>query len=261
MGHGKGRDNLAAEVALEFLVQGNARFSNNLRSVKRQPTPELVMGLAQKGQKPFCVILTDSDSRMPVEIIFDRGLGELFVVRTLGSLVDPCVIASIEYAVVSFDVQLLVILGNSLSGAIRMTIDNEDKKGATLSPLVHATVERVRPSLARARLSLQTFGPLGDRSSMRDKVFNLTSSMIAQESEQHILKTSSLVADRIEDGTLDIVTGVYGLASGIATLKIKPSLLSRMKKERIFSEVNSYEKKVSEITGTAASRVSRKHAS
>ena len=261
MNEGKIDSNLSADRVIELLIQGNARFVTNLRSVRTQATPQRVKELAQKGQRPFCIVLTDSDSRMPVETLLDCGLGELFVVRTLGNLVDPCVIASIEYALLTFDVQLVLIMGNSMSGAIRMTMEHEDNPETSQSPFLKSSIEKIKPSLARARLMSNFFGDLKVRSSVRDAIFTQTSANMTLQAEHNIIENSATARERIEAGTLHIASGNFGISSGQVAFKIKPNLLTSIKTERILSEVTFYESKISEIIPEYVPRAFRKKAS
>src|SRR5262249_46143488 len=132
-------------LALRRLQDGNARFVNNLRSdaltspVRRAE----VAGL----QRPFAVILGCSDARVPAEIVFDPGLGDLFVIRIAGTVVAPSGIGSVEFAVERFDVQLVVVLGHTRCGAIDATLEAMSRPGQAYSPGLRSIVDRVRPSI------------------------------------------------------------------------------------------------------------------
>jgi carbonic anhydrase len=132
-------------LALRRLQEGNARFVNNLRSdaltspVRRAQVADL--------QRPFAVILGCSDARVPAEIVFDQGLGDLFVIRIAGNVVAPSGIGSVEFAVERFGVQLVVVLGHSRCGAIDATLEAVSRPGQAHSPGLRSIVDRVRPSI------------------------------------------------------------------------------------------------------------------
>jgi carbonic anhydrase len=131
--------------ALRRLQEGNARFVNNLRSdaltspVRRAEVADV--------QRPFAVILGCSDARVPAEIVFDQGLGDLFVIRIAGNVVAPSGIGSVEFAVERFGVQLVVVLGHTRCGAIDATLEAVSRPGQPQSPGLRSIVDRVRPSI------------------------------------------------------------------------------------------------------------------
>ena len=135
-----------AHEALTRLKQGNARFiqgklgSDNLAGPARR-------GTLAGEEKPFAVILGCSDSGVPPEIIFDRGLGDLFVIRVAGNVVAPSQIASIEHATEMFDTRLVVVLGHSSCGAVQATLDELRQPGEDRSSQLSAAVGRIRPSI------------------------------------------------------------------------------------------------------------------
>jgi len=136
---------LEPALALRRLQEGNARFVNNLRSdaltspVRRAEVADV--------QRPFAVILGCSDARVPAEIVFDQGLGDLFVIRIAGNVVAPSGIGSVEFAVERFGVQLVVVLGHSRCGAIDATLEAVSRPGQAHSPGIRSIVDRVRPSI------------------------------------------------------------------------------------------------------------------
>src|ERR671927_29690 len=108
--------------ALEKLKQGNGRFVNNVRSA--EPFLSQVRRADfVRGQNPFAVVLGCSDSRVPAEIIFDQGLGDLFVIRVAGNIVAPSQIGSVEFAVEAFGTRLVVVMGHTFCGAIDATLE------------------------------------------------------------------------------------------------------------------------------------------
>jgi len=100
-----------------------------------------------KGQNPFAIILGCSDARVPAEIIFDQGLGDLFVVRVAGNIVAPSLVGSVEFAAERFGTKLVVVLGHTACGAILATLDELRSPSASPSPNLRSIVDRVRPSI------------------------------------------------------------------------------------------------------------------
>jgi carbonic anhydrase len=129
---------------LQKLIEGNKRFSSSKQShpnQDRERRQELV-----KGQKPFAVIVGCSDSRIPPEIIFDQGLGDLFVIRVAGNVVDNVALGSIEYAVEHLGSQLIVVLGHSKCGAVTATV-----QGGAVHGHVESIVQAIKPAIDRAK--------------------------------------------------------------------------------------------------------------
>jgi carbonic anhydrase len=140
-------DDPAAAEALECLLAGNRRFTAEARTFPDQ-TPARRQELVA-GQKPFVAILSCSDSRVVPEIIFDQGLGDLFVVRVAGNVVDPALRASVEYAVRHLAVPLILVLGHTSCGAVTAALAAEElgDEAAELAPLLSA----IEPAIALAR--------------------------------------------------------------------------------------------------------------
>ena len=137
---------LEPALALRRLQDGNARFVNNLRRSDVLTSPVRRAEVAD-NHRPFAVVLGCSDARVPAEIVFDQGLGDLFVIRVAGNIVAPSQIGSIEFAVERFDVQLVVVLGHSRCGAIDATLEALTRSGQAYSPGLRSIVDRVRPSI------------------------------------------------------------------------------------------------------------------
>jgi carbonic anhydrase len=145
-----------ADAALAALQAGNERWqagtptNPNTGMLRRKMT-------AEEGQKPFASILTCADSRIPVERVFDRGVGELFVVRVAGNVTNPGLTGTLEYGVGHLHTPLLVVMGHSKCGAVKATIDTMNSakaaagEGQTLPPNIEALVASIRPAVERAR--------------------------------------------------------------------------------------------------------------
>ena len=137
---------ISAREALERLREGNRRFARGVRN------SDLLVSEARRselaaGQQPFAIILGCSDSRVPAEIVFDQGLGDLFVIRVAGNIVASSQIGSVEFAAEQFGTSLVVVLGHSRCGAILATLEDLKRPRETQSRNLHAIVDRIRPSV------------------------------------------------------------------------------------------------------------------
>src|SRR5271170_3404463 len=137
-------NSIPASRALLRLIEGNARFIKNRRTgllaVHRD-----VRKLMLKSRGPFAIILSCSDSRAPSEILFDQGLGDLFVIRVAGNIVAPSLIGSVEFAAATTPARLVVVMGHTQCGAILATFDAVEGKKPVISKNVHDIVERIEP--------------------------------------------------------------------------------------------------------------------
>lgn len=138
---------IGAQDALERLREGNKRFVSGVRSLETLMSP-LQRSELVEGQTPFAVILGCSDSRVPVEIVFDQGLGDLFVIRVAGNVVAPSQIGSVEFAAETFGTRLVVVLGHSLCGAISATLSQLQQPSEKQSRNLQSIVDRIRPAVA-----------------------------------------------------------------------------------------------------------------
>jgi carbonic anhydrase len=137
---------IPALESLRRLRDGNARFAANVRAVEAFISQERRSELA-KQQEPHAIILGCSDSRVPAEIVFDQGLGDLFVIRVAGNIVAPSQVGSVEYAADRFGTRLVVVLGHSQCGAVLATIEELQQPADRQSRNLRSIVDRVRPSV------------------------------------------------------------------------------------------------------------------
>ena len=136
---------IPARQALDRLREGNARFVADIRShatIARRSHRDL-----GDGQEPFAIILGCSDSRVPAEIVFDQGLGDLFVIRVAGNIVAPSQVGSVEFAASKFNTRLVVVLGHSRCGAVEATLEELQRPTGRQSRNLYSIVDRVRPSV------------------------------------------------------------------------------------------------------------------
>ncbi|HMM65774.1 MAG TPA: carbonic anhydrase [Dokdonella sp.] len=137
---------ISAEEALQRLKEGNQRFVAEIGG-SGALTGETRRRELAAGQEPFAIILGCSDSRVPAEIVFDQGLGDLFVIRVAGNIVAPSQIGSVEFSAAQHGARLVVVLGHTQCGAILATIDQLARPSADQSRNLRSIVDRVRPSV------------------------------------------------------------------------------------------------------------------
>ena len=137
---------ISAREALERLREGNRRFVSGARSGDTLTSGTRLSKLAA-GQEPFAIILGCSDSRVPAEIVFDQGLGDLFVIRVAGNIVASSQIGSVEFAAERFGTRLVVVLGHSQCGAVLATLEDLQRPTDNQSRNLRSIVDRVRPSV------------------------------------------------------------------------------------------------------------------
>lgn len=135
-----------SQEALERLQAGNQRFVSGVQSLSTLSSRARRSDLVA-GQAPFAIILGCSDSRVPAEIVFDQGLGDLFVIRVAGNIVAPSLVGSVEFAADKFGTRLVVVLGHSHCGAIQATLEELERPSVNRSPNLHSIVDRIRPSV------------------------------------------------------------------------------------------------------------------
>ena len=137
---------VTAAAALDRLREGNSRFVAGLRSLESLSSQMHRTNLTE-GQTPFAVIVGCSDSRVPVEIVFDQGLGDLFVIRVAGNIVAPSQVGSVVFAAMQFGTRLVVVLGHTGCGAIEATLEQLRASSENRSPHLEAIVSRIRPAV------------------------------------------------------------------------------------------------------------------
>src|SRR5881296_4604752 len=137
---------ISAREALERLREGNRRFVSGVRSRDTLASETRRKELAA-GQEPFAIVLGCSDSRVPAEIVFDQGLGDLFVIRVAGNIVAPSQVGSVEFAAERFDTRLAVVMGHTQCGAIAATLEELRRPSGQESPNLRAIVDRIRPAI------------------------------------------------------------------------------------------------------------------
>jgi carbonic anhydrase len=192
--------------ALERLRAGNKRFVANVRSVESISNTARRAELAV-AQQPFAIVLGCSDSRVPVEIVFDQGLGDLFVIRVAGNIVAPSLIGSVEFAAAQFGTRLVVVLGHSQCGAIMATLEELKQPAANQSPNLKSIVDRIRPAVQ----DLLPGRPGDDEAVLVRRA--VRSNIIA--SVRQLCHGSAIVEDLIASHGLIVIGAEYSLETGV----------------------------------------------
>jgi len=197
---------VTALEALERLRAGNQRFVSNQGNLD-----SLVLSaqrsLAVDGQKPFAVILGCSDSRVPVELVFDQGLGDLFVIRIAGNVVASSQIGSVEFAVERFGMRLVVVLGHSRCGAVQATLEEIQRPTRNRSRGLSSIVDRIRPSVE----GLLETEDVGDQDTMMWQAVRAN----VRASANQLRYGSDLLEREVREGGLLVVGAEYSLETGL----------------------------------------------
>ncbi len=188
------------DKALQTLKDGNARFVSgdrqfpNISADRRNIT-------SSKGQHPFATVITCSDSRVPVEIVFDRGIGDIFVIRVAGNVCDVDEVGSIEYGVDHLETPVMVVLGHTSCGAVTAVVTNAELHGS-----IPALVDNIKPAVKKAQAEHSHLHG-------KDLVPKAVEANVWQSIED-LFTTSPATRKRVKAGSLKVVGGVYDLLSG-----------------------------------------------
>lgn len=184
--------------SLQKLVEGNKRYSLSKQSHPNQDMKR--RNEVAKGQKPFAIIVGCSDSRIPPEIIFDQGLGDLFVIRVAGNIVDDVALGSIEYAADHLGSQLVVVLGHSKCGAVTATVQGGEVHGH-----IGTIVKAILPAVERAKAET------GD---LTDNSIKANALLVADQ----IKSSQPILSEMVRNGRIEVVSAYYDLDSGLVTI-------------------------------------------
>ncbi|MGE5329726.1 MAG: carbonic anhydrase [Deltaproteobacteria bacterium] len=188
---------VSAEEALQKLKEGNKRFVSG-NYAEKNIGPERRKDLYENGQKPFAIIVTCSDSRVAPEHIFDQGLGDLFVVRVAGNVINDFVMGSVEYAAEHLGVQLVVILGHEKCGAVKAAVEGGEAPG-----FIGSIVNKIVKSVQKAM----------DDDECADGLCEAATNHNIKEAVEEA-KESDLIDHLVEEGVLHVVGAKYNLCSG-----------------------------------------------
>jgi carbonic anhydrase len=195
-----------AREALQRLREGNLRFAANVRASDAFVSHTRRVELAS-GQQPFAIILGCSDSRVPSEIVFDQGLGDLFVIRVAGNIVAPSQVGSVEFAAARYSTRLVVVLGHSQCGAILATLEELRAPTGKQSRNLQSIVDRVRPSVEGVFAG--KVGPDSDALVQQAVRANIRASV------DHLRHGSRVLEELIQDEGLLVVGAEYALETGV----------------------------------------------
>jgi carbonic anhydrase len=197
-----------AREALARLREGNRRFASDAPS-GGAPTGEGRRRELVAGQAPFAIVFGCSDSRVPAEIVFDQGLGDLFVIRVAGNVVAPSLIGSVEFAAEAFGTRLVVVLGHSGCGAVAATIEQLERPGESRSPHLRSIVDRVRPAVE----TLMETELAADRDALMARAVRAN----IRASVNQLRHGSRILEELGEKDGLRVVGAEYDLATGLVT--------------------------------------------
>jgi carbonic anhydrase len=186
-------------AAWHALVDGNHRFVGGTPAHPRQDIDR--RETVADAQRPFAALFGCADSRLSAEIIFDVGLGDLFVVRNAGQVIAETILGSLEYSVEVLGVPLILVLGHDECGAIRATIDATEGKLNSKGEFIHNLVERIRPTVLAANAA------------GKHNIDDVTE-LHVQDTINELLTRSTLIADAVKIGKLAVVGANYKLALG-----------------------------------------------
>lgn len=204
---------IPANQALERLREGNQRFVASLA----EPEATVCRRLELADQHPFAIILGCSDARVPAELIFDQGLGDLFVIRVAGNIVSPSQVGSVEFAAEHFGTRLVVVLGHTQCGAVAATIEQLTTPAEHQSRNLQAIVDRMRPGIeGLLHSSLRDDPPALARHAMRANV---------GVSVSHLRYSSPVLEKLSRDDGLRIVGAQYAVETGEVTFLDGPQAL------------------------------------
>jgi carbonic anhydrase len=214
-GHDSGTG-ASPEEALQKLMDGNKHYVENKLSNTVLCDTAARTALA-KSQKPYAVILTCSDSRVPPELVFDKGLGEIFVVRVAGNIPDPVVLGSIEYAVEHLGSSLIMVLGHERCGAVTATVDSKGK--STGSANIDAIVKAIEPNVNTAAHDCAAC--TGEKKCAETKKNEFVECVIdanAKTVAANLTKRSAILEHMVHGKKIKIVAAKYDLDDGLVTL-------------------------------------------
>jgi carbonic anhydrase len=193
----------SAVEALARLRDGNRRFVANQPRTPGSPSRRAAL---VTGQEPFAIILGCSDSRVPAELVFDQGFGDLFVIRVAGNIVAPSQIGSVEFATARFGTKLVVVMGHSQCGAVMATVEEVMGRATNHSRNLRAIVDRIRPSVETL---------IGERGATLEALVGPAVRANVRAAANHLRHGSDLLEESIENGEVVVVGAEYSLETGV----------------------------------------------
>lgn len=208
---------VSADEALQKLMDGNKRYVENQMTGNKLCDLPTRTSLS-KSQKPYAIILSCSDSRVPPETIFDKGLGEVFVVRVAGNVPDPVVLGSIEYAAEHLGSPLIMVLGHERCGAVTATVDAKGKSTG-ISANIDAIVKAIEPNVKPATKNCEACK--GEQKCSETKKSELVECVVdanAKTVAANLTKKSRILKHLVAGKKIRIVAAKYDLDDGVVTL-------------------------------------------
>ncbi|MGO9311880.1 MAG: carbonic anhydrase [Syntrophobacteraceae bacterium] len=196
---------IGADEALKRLMDGNLHFIANQLTIKDSSGPGARQALAA-GQKPYAIILSCSDSRVPPEIIFDKGLGEIFVVRVAGNIPDPIILGSIEYAAEHFGCPLIMVLGHKRCGAVTAAVESQGHPHGNIG----AIIEAITPAVEQARKDAKGAG----KADLVESAIDDNIKLVAKS----LIRRSAVIKSLVDAGKVKIIGAKYDLDDGTVRL-------------------------------------------
>ena len=191
---------LSADDSLRLLKEGNARYLEGKPRHPHQDRERRALTTGQ-GQHPLAAVLTCSDSRVPVEIIFDQGIGDIFVVRVAGNVAATDEVASLEYAVDHLDTPLVVVLGHTRCDAVSAVVDD-----TKLPPNIAALVEPIKPAVAKAREA----NPEAAKGALLAAAIKAN----VWQAIEDLLQQSPIMREKVREGKIQVLGALYDLDTG-----------------------------------------------
>jgi carbonic anhydrase len=193
------QDNLTPKTAHDILVAGNKRFYENLKAQRNLQEQVLE---TSKGQYPFAVILSCIDSRVPAELVFDQGIGDMFSARVAGNIINEDILGSMEYACKVAGSKIIVVMGHT-------------KCGAVTSACKHVELGNITPLLSKIQPAVKVVETEGVEMTQED--VELVSETNVKLSIERIRKESPILAELEKDGQIEIVGAMYNVSNGMVT--------------------------------------------
>jgi carbonic anhydrase len=196
---------VSADEALQKLMDGNQRFvSSKLGTCAATDAP--AREKLARTQHPYAIILSCSDSRVPPELVFDKSLGEIFVIRVAGNVADPIVLGSIEYATEHLGSQLIMVLGHERCGAVTATVNAKGKPEGNIGAIVTA----IQPAAKKAKEIY--------KGTSNEELVECAVAVNAKSVAASLTKKSKVLAEQLKEGKIKIVAAKYDLDDGKVTL-------------------------------------------
>lgn len=205
-GHGGHAVAMDADEALKTLMEGNQRYlSGKTKGPNRSAARRTELA---KGQHPIAIVVSCSDSRVPPELLFDQGFGDIFVVRTAGNIVDSIALGSIEYAVDHLGTKLIVVLGHERCGAVTAALQGGEAPGN-----IKSVVDAIKPAVEKGKARHSGHGEVLDTCIISN----------VKQVAQKIRTTAPILSEKVEDGMVKVVGAYYDLDSGAVNMTYMPN--------------------------------------